>query len=95
MKSPEGIATNILASRLKALEENQLIIKLDHPESKTKVLYKLARKGIDLLPIMIEINLWAEKYYPIPEDRKAMLKEVKKDKVGFIQKKVQELIDSN
>lgn len=95
LKSPEGIATNILASRLKALEENQLIIKLDHPESKTKVLYKLARKGIDLLPIMIEINLWAEKYYPIPEDRKAMLKEVKKDKVGFIQKKVQELIDSN
>jgi DNA-binding HxlR family transcriptional regulator len=85
LKSGEGIATNILASRLLALEENNIIEKLDHPDSKAKVLYRLTRKGIDLLPIMIEINLWAEKYFTtIPEDRRAMLKEVKKDKVGFI-----------
>jgi len=84
LKSPEGIATNILASRLQVLEENKIIEKLDHPDSKAKVLYRLTKKGIDLLPIMIEINLWAEKYFSIPEDRKAMLKEVKKDKAGFI-----------
>jgi len=84
LKSPEGIATNILATRLQNLEENKLIEKLDHPESKAKVLYRLTKKGIDLLPIMIEINLWAEKYFPIPADRKAVLKEVKKDKAGFI-----------
>ena len=84
LKSPEGIATNILASRLQVLEENKIIEKWDHPDSKAKVLYKLTRKGIDLLPILIEINLWAEKYFSIPEDRKAMLKEVKKDKIGFI-----------
>ena len=84
LKSPEGISTNILASRLQMLEENKLIAKLSHPDSKAKVLYKLTRKGIDLLPIMIEINLWAEKYFSIPKDRKSMLKEVKKDKIGFI-----------
>lgn len=84
LKSAEGIATNILASRLEMLEENKIIEKLDHPDSKAKVLYRLSRKGIDLLPIMIEINLWAEKYFTIPDDRKAMLKEVKKDKAGFI-----------
>jgi DNA-binding HxlR family transcriptional regulator len=84
LKSPEGIATNILASRLQMLEENMIIEKSDHPDSKAKVLYKLTRKGIDLLPIMVEINLWAEKYFSIPEDRKEMLKEVKKDKIGFI-----------
>ncbi|MDZ7650723.1 MAG: winged helix-turn-helix transcriptional regulator [Cytophagales bacterium] len=78
------MATNILAARLLSLEENKIIEKLDHPDSKAKVLYKLTGKGIDLLPIMIEINLWAEKYYPITDDRKAMLKEVKKDKSGFI-----------
>jgi DNA-binding HxlR family transcriptional regulator len=80
----EGIATNILASRLQVLEENKIIEKLDHPDSKAKVLYRLTRKGIDLLPIMLEINLWAEKYFTIPDDRKAMLKEVKKDRAGFI-----------
>src|SRR6059058_4560556 len=80
LKSPEGIATNILASRLQTLEENGLIEKLDHPDSRSKVLYRLSQKGIDLLPIMIEINLWADKYFTIPQDRKAMLKEIKKDK---------------
>ena len=91
LKSPEGIATNILASRLQTLEENKIIEKLDHPDSKAKVLYRLTQKGIDLLPIMIEINLWAEKYFSIPEDRKAMLKEVKKDKEGFIKASIKEL----
>lgn len=91
LKSAEGIATNILASRLQSLEENKIIEKLDHPDSKAKVLYKLTRKGIDLLPLMIEINLWAEKYFTIPDDRKAMLKEVKKDKAGFIKAGIKEL----
>lgn len=91
LKAPEGIATNILASRLLALEENKLIEKLDHPQSKVKVLYRLTGKGIDLLPVMIEINLWAEKYFSIPDDRKAMLKEVKKDKEGFIKASIKEL----
>ena len=92
LKSTEGIATNILASRLQVLEENKMIEKLDHPDSKAKVLYKLTSKGIDLLPIMIEINIWAEKYFPnLPDDRKAMLKEVKKDKAGFIKKAIKDL----
>src|SRR5687768_9729221 len=91
LKAGEGIATNILASRLQSLEENKLIEKLEHPDSKAKVLYKLTRKGIDLLPIIIEISLWAEKYFPIPADRKAMLKEVKKDKTAFIKSMTKEL----
>jgi DNA-binding HxlR family transcriptional regulator len=84
LKSPEGIATNILATRLQMLEEYKIIKKSEHPESKAKVLYKLTQKGIDLLPVMIEISLWAEKYFPIPAGRKKMLKEIKKDKMGFI-----------
>lgn len=91
MKSEEKIATNILATRLQNLEEDGIIIKHEHPESKAKVLYKLTQKGIDLLPLMIEINLWTDKYYYLPTDRKAMLKEVKKDKEGFIKKTIKEL----
>jgi DNA-binding HxlR family transcriptional regulator len=92
LKSPEGIATNILASRLQALEENGVIEKLDHPDSKAKVLYKLTRKGIDLLPIMIEIGLWSEKYYDINKERKAELKEAKKNKEDYIKTWTKELI---
>ena len=91
LKSPEGIATNILASRLLVLEENQLIVKREHPDSKAKVLYQLTPKGIDLLPVIREIGLWAEKYYPIDEAQKEMLKEVKKNKEDFIKKRIKEL----
>lgn len=91
LKSDEKIATNILASRLQTLEENEIIIKSDHPDSKAKVLYKLTQKGIDLLPLMIEINLWAEKYFTLPVERKAMLKEIKKDKEAFIKTTTKDL----
>lgn len=91
LKSEEKIATNILASRLQTLEENGVIDKLEHPDSKAKVLYRLTQKGIDLLPLMIEINLWAEKYSVLPAERKAMLKEVKKDKEAFIKAWMKEL----
>ena len=83
-QSEEKIATNILASRLLSLEENGIIKKLNHPESKAKVLYRLTDKGIDLLPIIAEMNLWAEKYYPVPEERKAMLELIHKDKEAFV-----------
>lgn len=92
LKSDEKIATNILATRLQMLEENELITKLDHPDSKAKVLYRLTQKGIDLLPILVEINLWAEKYYTIPENRKAMIAEIKKDKANFIKNKILQLV---
>lgn len=84
LKSEEGIATNILASRLQSLEENKLIEKLEHPDSKAKVLYKLTQKAIDLLPIIVEIYLWADKNFDIPADIKALVKEAKKGKDEFI-----------
>ncbi len=91
LKSGERIATNILATRLQMLEENGVIAKLSHPDSKAKVLYKLTDKGIDLLPLMVEINLWADKYFTIPAERKAMIKEAKKDKEAFIKAYTKEL----
>lgn len=91
LKSDEKIATNILASRLLMLEEHGLISKQDHPDSKAKVLYKLTEKGIDLLPLLIEINLWAEKYSEIPESQKLILDQVKKDKSDFIKNYIKEL----
>ncbi len=91
LKSPEGIATNILAARLLSLEEHKIIVKSDHPESQAKKLYKLTQKGIDLLPIVLEIYLWAEKHMLIPNEIKAIIKEAKKDKEGFIKSMTKEL----
>lgn len=90
-KSDEKIATNILAARLLSLEENGIVQKLEHPDSKAKVLYQLTQKGIDLIPIIVEINLWAEKYTEIPEKRKELLAQMNADKEGFIKKASKEL----
>ncbi len=91
LKSAEGIATNILAARLKSLEESDLIEKLNHPESKAKVLYKLTHKGIDLFPILVEIHLWTEKYSTIPSYLKPIVKVAKKDKEGFVKATIREM----
>lgn len=91
LKSAEGIATNILASRLKGLEENGIIEKSAHPDSKAKILYKLTTKGIDLLPIILEVYIWSEKYLTFPDDIKTTIKEAKKDKDGFVKAMTKEL----
>lgn len=93
LKADEGIATNILASRLQSLEENGLIKKLPHPDSKAKVLYKLTRKGVDLVPVLIEISLWAEKHYAISKERKEVLKKVKMNKQLYIESRMKELME--
>ena len=91
LKSEEGIATNILATRLKGLEENGIIQKSAHPDSKAKNLYKLTAKGIDLLPIIMEVYIWSDKYMTIPADIKATIKEAKKDKDKFVKQVTKEL----
>jgi DNA-binding HxlR family transcriptional regulator len=91
LKSEEGIATNILATRLQSLEENRIIEKIDDPDGKSKGFYKLTPMGIDLLPILIEIGLWSEKYFSIPEDIKTILLKVKEDKVDYINKTIEKL----
>lgn len=91
IKSDEGIATNILAARLKSLEENGIIDKLEHPDSKAKKLYKLTQKGIELLPIIVEIYIWTDKYFAMSADLKATIKEAKKDKEKFIKQITNEL----
>jgi DNA-binding HxlR family transcriptional regulator len=59
--SPEGIAPGILSSRLKRLEENELITKQKLPNNQKENIYLLTEKGIELAPIITEIILWSDK----------------------------------
>lgn len=91
LKSDERIATNILASRLQSLEENGIITKSVHPDSKAKMLYSITQKGIELLPIIIDAMLWAEKYdNPVTDEIKSILAEIALDKEVFILSKFSE-----
>lgn len=61
LKSDEGIATNILAARLASLEEEGIISKTPHPADKRKDIYSLTEKGLELIPLLIEIVAWSGK----------------------------------
>ena len=80
----EKIATNILADRLTMLEAGGIIAKQKHPESKAKILYTLTPKGIDLVPALVEIIAWSEKYHEVHPQAKQFAKQLRKDKVALI-----------
>lgn len=84
LNTDEKIATNILADRLATLETAGIISKHNHPESKAKVLYKLTTKGIDLIPVLVEIIIWSEKYHDVHPHAVQFVKMIKKDKEGLM-----------
>lgn len=59
--SPEGIAPGILSSRLKWLEENELITKQKLSDNQKENIYLLTEKGIELAPVITEIILWSDR----------------------------------
>ncbi len=84
----ERIATNVLTDRLGILEAGGIVSKHPHPESKAKILYRLTPKGINLIPALVEIIAWSEKYHQVHPQAHEFAKAVKKDKEGTIRELV-------
>ena len=64
LESEEHIATNVLASRLAHLEQRGIISKQPHPTDKRKEVYTLTARGLDIIPILLEISGWSSHYDP-------------------------------
>ena len=64
MQSGEGIPTNILADRLKRLEETGLVTKEPYQSNPVRHQYRLTRKGAELFPVLRAIIRWANKHIP-------------------------------
>ena len=60
IESDEAIATNILSSKLKYLEEFGIIIKKQLPDNKKTNLYLLTEKGLAITPIIVELSVWSD-----------------------------------
>jgi DNA-binding HxlR family transcriptional regulator len=57
-RSGEGIATNILTSRLKKLEEGGILFRERTAEDGRSTHYRLTEKGIALAPVLLELLIW-------------------------------------
>ena len=62
--SLEGIATNILASRLRHLEDEGFITAAADPRHKQRTIYSLTNKAIALVPVMAALGSWGVRYQP-------------------------------
>ena len=58
----ERIATNILASRLEYLEQQGLILRRPDPNDRRKEIFEPTERGIDLIPIIVEMVAWSAKH---------------------------------
>jgi DNA-binding HxlR family transcriptional regulator len=64
LSSPERIATNILADRLKRLAAAGLVIRRTYQRNPARYEYILTRKGRGLEPVLEAIIVWGQKLYP-------------------------------
>ena len=56
-----GIATNLLADRLRALEDNGLVVTEEAPPPVSATLYRLTERGAELLPTLHSLGGWGER----------------------------------
>jgi DNA-binding HxlR family transcriptional regulator len=62
--SPEGIPTNILADRLKKLEQAGVIGKSAYQEHPVRYVYRLTEKGRGLSEVLGAVVRWGQKHIP-------------------------------
>ena len=57
-----GIARNILSHRLARLVDNGILERVPDPSDRRKVSYRLTDKGRDLLPVLLSLRQWGERW---------------------------------
>jgi len=67
-RSDEGIASNILADRLKRLVADGMLTRTDDPSHKQKAIYSLTEAAIQLVPVFAQIGAWGRRHLPVSEE---------------------------
>ena len=61
-RSEEGIASNILANRLKHLVSAGLLSRVADPTHQQKAIYSLTEASIELVPLLAQMGAWGRKH---------------------------------
>src|SRR5207245_10313936 len=90
--SEERIVTNILASRLAHLEQQGILAKKPSLSDKRKEEYVLTEKGLDLIPVLVEMANWSAQHDPqtaAPPAWIALMKAEREKMIRLIRETVQ------
>ena len=80
LESDEKIATNILADRLARLTKAKILRK---EEGSGAAAYGPTEKGLDLIPLMLELSLWGARYDKDTAAPPEVIAKLRKDRAGF------------
>jgi DNA-binding HxlR family transcriptional regulator len=86
----EGIATNVLADRLKRLQRAGILLKKRSKEDARAFEYELTPRGLDLLPVLLEMIRWSAVHDPETPLTKAFARSIEKDRDAVAEKMLRE-----
>ncbi|MDB5430946.1 MAG: transcriptional regulator, partial [Caulobacter sp.] len=67
-RSEEGIASNILADRLKRLVASGMLTRVADPSHLQKAIYSLTEPAIQLVPLLAQMAAWGRRHTPVSEE---------------------------
>ena len=82
--SEEGIATNILADRLERLERNGIVRRMPDPNDRRRHVYLPTERGLDLIPVLLELIVWGGKHDPETPVTPEFLRRIREDRDAVI-----------
>ena len=85
LDSEEGIATNILADRLALLEQKGILERKRSEKDRRKEAFVLTERGLDLIPILVEMAGWGAAHDPQTQAPAAWIELVNSDKPRMIE----------
>jgi DNA-binding HxlR family transcriptional regulator len=89
LESPERIASNVLADRLKRLEDAGIVSRERDPSSQSKIIYRLTPKGVELIPLILEVVLWGTRHATHTTTPPGLVRKIRKDREGTIREIVE------
>ncbi len=92
LEAGEKVSTSVLGDRLKRLEEMGIISKGEDTVKKSRIRYSLTQKGIDLLPILLEMIIWGGLHDDLTESPKEFMDEALNNKATLLEKIRENLI---
>ena len=92
LEAGENVSTSVLGDRLRKLEAHGIISKEKDSVKKSRIRYSLTKKGIDLLPILIEMIIWGGEKDRLTESPEEFMDQAAQNKEALINRIREKLI---
>jgi DNA-binding HxlR family transcriptional regulator len=93
LEGGEGISTNILADRLARLEAEGIITKDVIHTADARTRYRLTSKGVDLMPMLVEMIAWSAKHDPKTAAERTFVRQARTDREGLLSQLREDLVE--